>query len=316
MTRVAVCSRSFSRHPALRAELLERFENVTFHEGEDRLSGPALIGFIDGHERAVTGLENLDQAFFAALPDLGVISKYGVGFDMIDLDAMARRGVRLGWTGGTNKRSVSELVVAFAISLLRRLPEAARIVRDGPWGQPMGNLLGGRCVGIIGCGHVGKDLGALLRAFGCRVLAHDILDFPEFYRRTGIEPVSLHTLLETADIITLHLPLDASTENILNAERLAMLRPGAIVINTARGGLVDEGALKALLRDGRLAGAAFDVFASEPPRDCELLELPNFMATPHIGGSAEEAVLAMGRAAIEGLENNRIPERGVFPDGY
>ena len=227
MSRIAVTSRSFSRHPVLRAELLELGEDVTFNDAGARLEGAGLIDFIDGHERAITGLERLDEAFFAALPGLRVVSKYGVGFDMIDLDAMGRHGVRLSWTGGTNKRSVSELVIAFAISLLRHLPEAAREVRASNWRQPMGNLLTGRCVSIVGCGHVGKDLGALFRALGCRVLAHDILDFPDFYRETGIEPLGLEPLLMAADIVTLHLPLDRSTENILNTERLAMMRPGA-----------------------------------------------------------------------------------------
>ena len=313
MTRIAVTSRSFARHPVLRAELLERYVDVTFNDAGARLGGAGLIEFIDGHDRAITGLERLDEAIFAALPGLRVVSKYGVGVDMIDLDAMGRHGVRLGWTGGTNKRSVSELVIAFALSLLRHLPEATQEVQAGNWRQPMGNLLSGRCVGIVGCGHVGKDLGGLLRALGCRVLAHDILDFPVFYQETGIEPSGLESLLEAADIVTLHLPLDRSTENILNAKRLAMMRPGALLINTARGGLVDESALKARLADGRLAGAAFDVFATEPPDDTGLLDLPNFMATPHIGGSAEEAILGMGRAAIAGLDDNRLPGDGWPP---
>jgi D-3-phosphoglycerate dehydrogenase len=108
-------------------------------------------------------------------------------------------------------------------------------------------------------------------------------------------------------VVTLHLPLDDSTRNILDAARLGMMRPGAILINTARGGLVDEAALKQALLDGRLAGAALDVFASEPPQDRELLMLPNVLVTPHIGGSAEEAILAMGRAAIAGLEGAVLP---------
>ena len=314
MTRIAVTSRSFSRHPLLRAELLERTEDVTFNDAGARLEGAGLIDFIDGHECAITGLERLDEAFFAALPDLRVVSKYGVGVDMIDLDAMRRHGVRLGWTGGTNKRSVSELVIAFALSLLRHLPEATGEAMSGTWRQPMGNLLSGRCVGIIGCGHVGKDLGVLLRALGCRVLAHDILDFPDFYAESGIESSNLEPLLVTADIVTLHLPLDSSTENILNAHRLALMRPGAILINTARGGLVDETALKARLVGGQLA-AAFDVFTTEPPDDLGLLGLPNFMATPHIGGSAEEGILNMGRAAIAGLDDNRLPGGGWPPGG-
>jgi D-3-phosphoglycerate dehydrogenase len=187
---------------------------------------------------------------------------------------------------------------------------------DGVWRQHVGFQLSARTVGIVGCGHVGKDLGLLLRAFECRVLAHDILDFPDFYAESGIEPAGLEDLLQQSDVVTLHLPLDETTANILSAERLALMKPDAILINAARGGLVDEDALKGALKDGRLAGAAFDVFATEPPEDIELLNLPNFIVSPHIGGSAEEAILAMGRAAIDGLEKNQIPRRGVFPDNY
>lgn len=302
MTRVAVTSRSFSRHPVLRAELLARYPNVTFNDSEKSLDGSELITFLKGHEKAITALERLDERVFSSVPELRVISKFGVGLDMIDLEAMARHGVKLGWTGGVNKRSVSELVIAFAVVLLRHIPEAMREVANGTWRQHVGRQLSDRTVGIVGCGHIGKDLAILLRAFGCRVLAHDIRDFPEFYATYQIIPVGLDELLHTADVVTLHLPLDDTTRGILSAERLALMRPEAILINTARGGLVDESALKTMLREGRLAGAAFDVFATEPPEDVELLRLPTFLATPHIGGSAEEAVLAMGRAAIAGLD--------------
>lgn len=307
MTRVAVASRSFSRHPVLRRELLERYADVTFNDAGLSLAGDALVGFLAGHDKAITALERLDESVLARLPDLQVVGKYGVGLDMIDLAAMSRLGKRLGWTGGVNKRSVSELVISAAIALLRHVPQGNAMVRDGGWKQLMGRQLSQRVVGIVGCGHIGKDLSGLLTAFGCRVLAHDVKDFPDFYAATGVEPVDLDTLLATADVVTLHLPFDASTKNILNAERLARMRPDAILINMARGGLVDEAALKAMLMDGRLAGAAFDVFAAEPPTDRDLLRLPNMLALPHIGGSAEEAVLAMGRAAIAGLDNARDP---------
>lgn len=301
--RIAVTSRSFSRHPLLRAELLAKYPDVTFNDKGIALAGESLIAFLKGHERAITALDRLDAAVFEALPELKVVSKYGVGFDMIDLDAMARHGVKLGWTGGVNRRSVSELVVAFAVMLLRHLPAANAEVRGGTWRQHVGRQLSDRTVGIVGCGHVGKDLAVLLRAFGCRVLTHDIRAFPEFHARHGIEAKPLDDLLRESDIVTLHLPLDASTRGMLSAARLGLMRPEAILINTARGGIVDETALKTLLKENRLAAAAFDVFAVEPPRDAELLGLPNFFATPHIGGAAEEAVLAMGRAAIAGLES-------------
>ncbi|MBI2236367.1 MAG: phosphoglycerate dehydrogenase [Magnetospirillum sp.] len=306
-TRVAVASRSFSRHPILRAELLARFPDVTFNDAGRSLKGDQLVAFLAGHDRAITALEQLDEAVLSRLPELKVVGKYGVGLDMIDLAAMSRLGKRLGWTGGVNKRSVSELVISAAIALLRHVPQGHALVRGGEWRQLMGRLLSERTVGIVGCGHIGKDLAVLLRAFGCRVLAHDIRDFPAFYARHDITAVSLDELLAAAEVVTLHLPHDASTRNILDGRRLGLMRPGALLINMARGGLVDEVELKAMLLDGRLGGAAFDVFAAEPPTDLDLLRLPNMLALPHIGGSAEEAVLAMGRAAIAGLDNARDP---------
>jgi D-3-phosphoglycerate dehydrogenase len=305
--RVAVASRSFSRHPVLRAELLSLFPDVTFNDAGVSLSGAALVEFLKGHDGAITALETVDEALLAQLPDLKVLSKYGVGFDMVDLQALKRRGIRFGWTGGVNKRSVSELVISATIALLRHVPRGYREVLDGGWKQLQGRQLTGRTVGIVGCGHVGKDLTRLLKAFDCRILAHDILDFPDFYAEHGIEAVGLDELLSRADIVTLHLPMDASTINFLSAEKLALMRPSAILVNAARGGLLDEAALRTMLESGRLAGAALDVLAIEPPTDRMLLSLPNVLVTPHIGGSSEEAVLAMGRAAIEGLASARLP---------
>jgi len=302
VTPIAVASRSFSKHPVLRAELLERYENVKFNDEGVSLSGEALIEFFRGRTRAITALERLDESLFTALPELRVIGKYGVGIDMIDVDAMERHGVLLGWEKGVNRRSVAELVVAAAIQLLHLVPAATHEVHEGRWRQLVGRQLSGRTVGIVGCGHIGRDLVALLAPFGCRVLAYDIRDQREFYEKHDVEPVGLVELLAEAEVVTLHLPLDDSTRGILTSERIDAMRPEAVLINMARGGLVDEAALKRALMDGRLRGAAFDVFQDEPPQDRELLQLPSFIATPHIGGSSEEAILAMGRAAIRGLD--------------
>jgi phosphoglycerate dehydrogenase-like enzyme len=308
--KVAIASRSFSKHPILRAELLACYPDATFNDAGKSLAGAELIDFLKDHDGAVTALERLDDTVFEALPRLAVIGKYGVGLDMLDLAAMNRRGIRLGWTGGVNRRSVSELVICMAISLLRHVPKGNLEVRAGGWRQLQGRHLSERVVGIIGCGHIGQDLAPLLRAFGCTVLAHDLRDFPEFYAAHGVEKVGLDELLARADVVTLHLPLDGSTTNLVSADKLALMRPEAILINCARGGLIDEAALKQALVSGKLAGAGLDVFAGEPPTDRELLALPNLLATPHIGGSAEEAVLAMGRAAIAGLSEAEIPSPG------
>jgi phosphoglycerate dehydrogenase-like enzyme len=309
-TKVAVCSRSFSRNPILRAELLARYSRVTFNDAGLELHGDSLVQYLLGHDKAITALEVIDASILSRLPQLRAIGKYGVGLDMIDLTAMRAHGKRLGWTSGVNRRSVSEMVIAFAIALLRHVPAAHREVLAGKWRQHVGSYLTGKTVGIVGCGHIGKDLITLLEPFGCVLLVNDILEFPEFYAAHSVEALDLETLLRRSDIVTLHIPLNHHTRGLLDSRRLALLKPTAVLINSARGGLVDEVALKAMLMDGRLAAAAFDVFAVEPPSDPELLSLPNFLATPHIGGSAHEAILAMGRAAIQGLDVNEIPEDG------
>ncbi len=308
IVKVAVCSRSFSHNPVLRNELLARYQQVTFNDAGLQLKGDSLVEFLRGHDKAITALEPIDEYVLARLPELQVISKYGVGLDMIDMAAMRAYGKRLGWTGGVNRRSVSELVIAFAIAMLRHVPAANREVLSGIWRQHVGGLLSGRIVGIIGCGHIGKDLVRLLQPFGCQILVNDIRDYDDFYAEYDIEAMGLEDMLARADVVTLHVPLDDSTSGILSAERIALMKPSSILINAARGGLVDESALKQALKGKHLAAAAFDVFAIEPPQDTELLELPNFLVTPHIGGSAFEAILAMGRAAIDGLDVNEIPE--------
>lgn len=305
--KVAVCSRSFSKNPVLRSELLNRYMKVTFNDSGQQLEGDALVDFLRGHDKAITALERIDETVLARLPGLKVIGKYGVGLDMIDMAAMRRHGKHLGWTGGVNRRSVSELVIAFAVAMLRHVPSAQREVLNGIWRQHVGGLLSGRTVGIIGCGFIGKDLVQLLQPWGCKLLVHDILEFPDFYKRYNVTPMSLEELLISSDVVTLHIPMDASTLNTLDSRRLGLMKPSAILINAARGGLVDEIALKSMLIEKRLAAAAFDVFAVEPPQDNELLNLPNFLVSPHIGGSAEEAILAMGRAAIDGLDNHAVP---------
>ena len=307
MRSVAIASRSFSKHPILRSKVLEIYPDAKFNDKGLSLSGDSLVEFLSGHEKAITALEVIDDSILSKLPNLKVIGKYGVGLDMIDLHAMKDRGVKLGWTGGVNKRSVSELVISFSIYLLHRVAFANAEVRKGEWYQVKGRQLSDCTFGIVGCGHIGKDLVKLLKPFGCNILAHDIIDFKEFYQENNITSVGLDELLQKSDVVTLHLPKNDSTNNILNKDRLQMLKKDAILINLARGGLLDESALKKILSEKNIAGAALDVFSVEPPIDTDFAHLDNVLITPHIGGSTEEAVLTMGLAAIDGLENSKDP---------
>jgi len=299
---VAVASHSFPKNQILRRELLARYPDAVFNDTRQPLNGDDLIRFLRGHDKAITGLEVLDDRVFAAVPELRLVSKYGVGLDMIDLDAARRRGVAVRWTPGVNRQSVAELTIAFMIALCRRIVPLAADLKAGVWGTGGGRQLSSATIGIVGCGHVGQTVARLCRAFGAEVLAHDIVDYADFYRENSVSAVPLDTLLRASDIVTVHVPLDASTRNMIDARALALMKPTAFFINAARGGIVDERALMSALMEKRLAGAAADVFALEPAIDNDLLTLPTFIGTPHVGGSTEEAVLAMGRAAITGLE--------------
>ena len=310
MTRVAVAARSFVRNPALRAELLAKYPDACFADAASALDDETLVAFLEGHDRVIIGLERVDDGVLSRLPELRVISKYGVGLDGIDLEALARRGIRLGWTRGVNRRSVAELTLAFALALLHRVPECSGALKHGEWQKLVGRELTGKTVGIIGCGSVGQEVVLLLEPFKCRVLAHDIRDYPEFFAAHDVERVTRDDLLQRSDVVTLHVPLDASTRGLIGARELAMMRAGSCFINAARGGLVDEEALADALARGHLAGAACDVFQIEPDANPRLLAQPTFLGTPHIGASAQEAQLAMGRAAIDGLENARVPGDG------
>ncbi|WP_262690344.1 phosphoglycerate dehydrogenase [Kordiimonas aestuarii] len=303
MTSVAVCSRSFSAHPVLRAELLARYPDTRFNDEGASLSGDELIDFIGNAEKAVVALEVLNAQIIARLPKLKVVGKYGVGLDKIDLHALADAGIRLGWTPGVNRRSVAELVISLAIAMLRQIPYATSEIKAGRWRQHSGRLLSGQTVGVVGCGNVGKDLIKLLQPFGCRILVNDIAERREFCQEHDAREVSLAQLVEQADIISLHVPLNDTTRNLFSRDVLETMKSSSILINTARGGIVDEQALLEVLEKNPLRAAAFDVFASEPMYDDRFLSLPNFVATPHIGGSSVEAVLAMGRAAINGLDS-------------
>jgi len=300
---VAVASHSFPKHPTLRQELLERYPGAAFNETGAPLPAQALVDFLRGHDKAITGLEVLDDALFEALPELRVVSKYGVGLDMIDLDAARRHGVSVRWTPGVNRQAVAELTIGFIIALCRRIVPLAGDLRRGIWGHGRGaRQISSSTVGVVGCGHVGQTVARLCRAFGARVVAHDIVDYFDFYQQNEVQPLPLDALLRDSDIVTVHTPLDASTRGLIDAGAIALMKPTAFLINTARGGIVDEAALTTALIEKRIAGAAADVFAIEPAIGADLLQLPTFLGTPHIGGSTVEAALAMGRAAIEGLE--------------
>lgn len=292
-------------NPVLRQELLNEFDYVTFNDQGSSLSGNELVNFLQGHDGAIIALEVISRDILAALPNLKVIGKYGVGLDKLDLQAMEDQGVRLGWTPGVNAQAVAELTLGLALNIIRKIPQGYRSVQDGRWQQIKGRQLSSLTFGLIGCGHVGKAVVNLLKPFGCQILVNDIEDYADFYLKNELERVSLESLISQSDVVSLHVPLNDSTRLMINERAVGLFKPGSYLINTARGGLVDECAALRALNSGRLAAAAFDVLEIEPPVSADLIQHPNVFVTPHIAGSSEEAILAMGRAAIKGLSNHQ-----------
>ena len=298
---VAVTSRSFSRHPLLRRELLQRFPTVRFNEEGLALNGEALVGFLKGCKRAILALEKVDETLLRQLPDLKIISKVGVGLDNFDLNAMRERGVALAWQPGTNSRSVAELVVGLTLNLMRSVLAQNSEVRAGKWRQVKGRCLSGSTVGIVGCGHIGKELVHLLSGFGCRILVCDPAGDTTFFRMHQVEPVQLSELLQQSDVVTLHLPRNNETHHLINEARLNEMRQGSILINTARGGLIDEAAAASALKSGKLGGIGLDAYEVEPVTESPLLGLDHVVMTPHTGAHTNEAIAGMGIMAAQNL---------------
>ena len=299
---VKVASPSFSKEPVLRAELAAAFPAAVFNEAGQRFKGDELAAYLADADGVVIGLERVDDALLAACPRLRIVVKFGVGLDNVDVDACRTRGVAIGWTPGVNRRSVAELVLCFLLGLFRNVFPTSALLRQGRWQKNGGRQLTASTIGIVGLGNVGRDLVHLLKPFGCRIVANDIVDVSAFCAEHRVELVDKQTLYAASDAVTLHVPLTSSTRRLIDEAALRTFKPGAFLVNTSRGEVVDRQALKRALIGGQLAGAALDVFDVEPPTDRELLELLTFVGTPHIGGSAIEAVLAMGRGAIHHLE--------------
>lgn len=298
--RIAVASLSFSKNVFLRKLLSMYFEAPTFNQGTC-MGEDALVEFLGGHDAAIIGLEPISREVLQFLPELRVICKYGVGLDNIDQVALAEHGVHLGWTPGINAQSVAELTLCYMLALMRNIFISGFRLKNGIWEKDGGRQLFEKTIGIVGCGNVGKRVIKLLAPFRCRILVNDIVKYESFYREHDVEAVLFEDVMRRADIVSMHVPLDTSTRQMINVKSLSLMKPNAYLINTSRGGVVDTAALKSALREKNIAGAALDVFDFEPLEDRELLDLENLMVSPHIGGNAEEAVVAMGKSAVDHL---------------
>lgn len=288
-----------------RETLLRLYPNAKINDQPRTLTEDEMISFLSDCDAAIIGLDLLSERVIDALPELKIVGKFGAGYDTVDLKALKRRGILFGYTFGMNALAVAELTLSHMIAALRHVPALNLAMRNGE--RPrwiMGRLLTGRTVGIHGCGHIGKEVVRLLGPFNCEILACDIRDYSDFYRANGVQAVGMDELLERSEILTLHLAKSRLTTGMYDRKALEKMRPGAVFINTCRGGIVDEDALLERLNAGALTAACFDVFAIEPAENDDLLRHPNMLATPHMGAAIEEVRVAMFQSAIRGLVEN------------
>ena len=231
-----------------------------------------------------------------------IIARVGIGLDNIDQDAAKEKNIRVINAVEGAITAVAELVIGLMISMAREISRADREIRNGNWikKELMGSELKGKYLGIVGLGNIGKRLGRLARALNMNIIGYDVIPIDdEFSKEVGLMKADLDTLLSSADYVSFHVPLLDSTRHMINAEKLKMMKNTARIINTSRGGVIDEEALYNSLKDGSLAGAALDVFEVEPATENKLITLPNFIATSHIGAQTKEAQLLAANIIAE-----------------
>jgi phosphoglycerate dehydrogenase-like enzyme len=311
--KLGVATEMIARHPGMRKVMLEARPDAKLNETGARMNETELIAFLADCDAAIIGFEPVTDRVLTALPRLRVISKYGNGCENIDFHALQRHSVRFGYTWGVNKLAVAELALCMMLAGLRWVMPLNTAMRAGERPRHRnGRFLTGRVVGIHGCGNIGKEVVRLLQPFACRILACDIKDYADFYRTSGVTPVGFDELLAQSEVLTLHLPKTSATRNLYSRAVLQRLRPDCVLVNTCRGGIVDEEALLERLDRNELVAACFDVFGVEPAENDRLLRHPNMLATPHIGASTEETRLILVRAAIRGLEDNAPVDPAQF----
>jgi D-3-phosphoglycerate dehydrogenase / 2-oxoglutarate reductase len=321
-----------SSRVAISPTMLAQFDNafdplrslglqVVINQGSYPLPEEALIAFLDDAFAAVIGLDRVTDHVLNACPKLRLVARNGVGLDNVDLESAARHQVLVTTPIGANSHSVAELTIGLIIDLLRHVLPSYADLSHGTWKRVQGGELNQRTLGIIGLGHVGKLVADLALGFGAKVIANDILPDHEFANPRNIPFVSLDELLARADIVSLHVPLTPLTENMIDAQRLAAMKKGALLINTARAGVVDPVALASAITQNHLAGAAVDVHFDETDKSGHahpaLIGNPKIIITPHLGAYTTESLRRTTEMAIQSIVDvvgGHQPEGLVNPD--
>lgn len=294
--RVLVTPTSFAKDdPTLKTALESAVGEAIYNTTGRPLSSPELVQLIPGIDGYIAGVDTIDQDVIQAANQLRVIARYGVGVDAVDLEAARKRGIVVCNTPGANATSVAELTIGLMVSLARNLSTAFQATKAGEWPRMTGLTLEGKTIGLIGFGAIGQQVARRLSGFNCTILAYDPFVSQSPPELPNVQILPREEVIRQSDFLSFHCALTAETKNMADARFLAQMKPGAFLINTARGELVDEGALFDALKGRKLRGAALDVFTHQPPgKDHPLLGLPQVITSPHMGAHTDSATNAMG----------------------
>jgi D-3-phosphoglycerate dehydrogenase len=303
MNRVLVTARIFGHLSDGSFDIFKKsgFEVVHNPYRGKRLLENELVELIGGIHALLTGVDQVTAKVIHAAEQLKVISKFGTGVDNIDVKAATQRGIIVTNAPGMNSDAVADMAFSLILAIARKVPFAFDQVKEGRWPLIVGTEIWRKTLGVIGLGQIGKRVAIRAGGFKMRVLAHEIDPDNKFVREHGIQLVPLNQLLQESDFVSIHVPLISETENLIQKDQLEMMKPTAFLINTARGGIVDENELYEALQSGKIAGAAFDVLQEEPPTERRLAELENFIITPHISPFTKEAIEKAERLSAQNI---------------
>jgi phosphoglycerate dehydrogenase-like enzyme len=311
LNNLLITSPSFCKDSQLVESASSLASKIILNSKGEKWGEEELIKIFTNNEidSAIIGTELFTRKVVNATRSLKVVSKYGVGLDNIDQEALSDRNIAFYSKSGVNKRSVSELVLAFALGHLRNVSKSMVQMSQGNWIKYGGSTLSGKTIGIVGFGHIGQDLATLLQAFECEILYFDIQRHIKL-ENSKIRFSSYDEILKLSDVITFHVPSTRITRHMFSMNEIKKVKSNVLIINTARGDICKFEDVCFAVKQKLLAGYASDVFPEEPWKTQGFDIVDGFYFTPHIGGSASEAIKAMGLAAIEGLEsylNGRPP---------
>ena len=285
---------------ALAKETLEAFaDEVVYNDTGKPLTADLIPKYLEGVDGYIAGLDYITKEVIENAPaSLKVISRYGAGVDRVDMEACIKKGIKVCNTPGTNSVAVAELAFGLMLCVARNIPALHNSVERGEWVRSQGIELKGKVLGIVGLGAIGKNLATRALAFGMKVAAYDPYFDGKFAASHGITQMSLREIVRMSDFISLHVPYSDETRHIIGAKAIEEMKTGAVVINTSRGGLIDEEAAPQAVKSGKLGGLGLDAFEQEPLLDSPLKGLNNVVFTPHTGAHTAEAVAGMGEMAV------------------